>query len=179
MPARPALTTRRALAVLATVPLGLALLPVLPAASAAPGDVRIEVLSGRGDVVSGGDALLRIVLPAGSTADGLRVDDDGRDVTGAFAVRPGAVDGLVTGLSDGRNVVTAVLPDGRGARITLTNGPLGGPVFSGPQIEPWTCVGEVDDEQCNREPTVRFLYKSTRGGTLRAYDAQNPPATSP
>jgi len=49
-------------------------------------------------------------------------------------------------------------------------------VFSGPQIEPWTCVGEVQDAACNREPTVRFLYKSTRGGALRAYDPQNPPS---
>ena len=155
------------------LPVAVAVLPATPAASAPPGDVRIEVLSGRGDLVTGGDALLRIVLPAGATADGLKVDDDGRDVTAAF--RDG-LDGLVSGLSLGTNVVRAVLPDGRGARITLTNAPIGGPVFSGPQIEPWTCVGEVKDDKCNREPTVRFLYKSRSGGALRAYDPERPPS---
>jgi LPXTG-motif cell wall-anchored protein len=163
----------RVLPLVLALPVAVALLPAAPAASAPPGDVRIEVLSGRGDLVTGGDALLRVVLPAGASAKGLKVDDDGRDVTSAFR---GGTEGLVTGLSLGANVVRAVLPDGRGARITLTNAPIGGPVFSGPQIEPWTCVGEVKDAKCNREPTVRFHYKSTRGGGLRAYDPQNPPS---
>jgi hypothetical protein len=166
-------TSRRLLPLALALPLAVAVLPATPAASAPPGDVRIEVLSGRGDLVTGGDALVRVVLPAGATAKGLRVDDDGRDVTAAFK---GRLEGLVTGLSLGKNVLTAVLPDGRGARITLTNAPLGGPVFSGPQIQPWTCAGEVDDAQCNREPTVRFLYKSTGGGSLKAYDPASPPS---
>lgn len=163
----------RVLPLLLALPLAVAVLPATPATSAPAGDVRIEVLSGRGDVVTGGDALLRIVLPAGASAEGLAVDDDGRDVTAAFK---GRLDGLVSGLSLGRNVIRAVLPDGRGARITLTNAPIGGPVFSGPQIQPWTCVGEVLDAQCNRAPTVRFLYKSTSGGALRAYNPDSPPS---
>jgi LPXTG-motif cell wall-anchored protein len=163
---------RRPLILLLAVPLAAAVLPVLPSAAAPAGDVRIEVLSGRGDLVTGGDALLRVVLPAGTSAEGLRVTDDGRDVTAAFS---GGLDGLVTGLALGTNVVTAQLPDGRGARITLTNAPIGGPVMSGPQIEPWTCAGEVEDAKCNREPTVVFHYKSTSGGGLRAYDPANPP----
>lgn len=131
------------------------------------------MLSGRGDLVSNGDAYLRIVLPAGASPEGLRIDDDGRDVTAAFG---SGLDGVVTGLDLGRNVVRAVLPDGRGARITLTNAPLGGPVFSGPQIQPWTCSPGGVDAQCTREPTYGFTYKSTFGGTLRAYDPDSPPA---
>lgn len=164
---------RRLLPLVVALPLALAVLPAAPAASAPPGDVRIEVLSGRGDLVTGGDALLRVVLPPGTSADGLRVTDDGRDVTAAFS---GGLDGLVTGLSLGANVVTAQLPDGRGARIRLTNAPIGGPVMSGPQIEPWTCAGEVEDAKCNRAPTVVFHYKSTSGGGLRAYDPADPPS---
>lgn len=164
---------RRLLPLVVALPLALAVLPAAPAASAPPGDVRIEVLSGRGDLVTGGDALLRVVLPPGTSADGLRVTDDGRDVTAAFS---GGLDGLVTGLSLGTNVVTAQLPDGRGARIRLTNAPIGGPVMSGPQIEPWTCAGEVEDAKCNRAPTVVFHYKSTSGGGLRAYDPADPPS---
>ena len=176
---------RRLLPLALAVPLAVAVLPATPAASAPPGDVRIEVLSGRGDLVTGGDVLLRVVLPSdvarpavlgGRLSPGLaRVDDDGRDVTASFRSTTTGFEGLVTGLSLGKNVVTAALPDGRGARITLTNAPLGGPVFSGPQIEPWTCAGEVQDEACTREPTVRFLYKSRSGGALRAYDPDRPP----
>jgi len=164
---------RRLLPLALALPLAVVVLPAGPAVSAPPGDVRIEVLSGRGDLVTGGDALLRIVLPPDASRQGLRVDDDGRDVTKAFGA---GLDGLVTGLALGENVVRAVLPDGRGARITLTAAPIGGPVFSGPQIKPWTCVGEVKDAQCNRTPTVRFLYKSTSGGALKAYNADSPPS---
>jgi hypothetical protein len=85
---------RRLLALLLAAPLALALLPVTPAMSAPPGDVRIEVLSGRGDVVSGGDALLRVVRPGDVAAPGgspsrswLSIDDDGRDVTLALRRR--------------------------------------------------------------------------------------------
>ena len=177
-------TSRRLLPFVLALPLAVAVLPAAPAASAPPGDVRIEVLSGRGDLVTGGDALLRVVLPAGVAVPAIEgapakgvitITDDGRDVGSAFRLRAGAFDGLVSGLSLGRNVVTAVLPDGRGARITLTNAPIGGPVMSGPQIEPWTCVGEVADAKCNREPSVVYHYKSTSGGGLKAYDPANPP----
>jgi hypothetical protein len=149
-------------------------LPVLPA-SAADGVVRIEVLSGRADLVTGGDAYLRVLLPDGTGADGLHVDVDGRDVTPAFAVRQAGVDAVVTGLHLGRNVVTAALPDGRAARLVLVDHPIGGPVFSGPQIRPWTCSGKVADAQCNRAPSYAYKYKSVLGGSLKDYDPANPP----
>lgn len=191
MSARASRPTRRTAAVLGLLPLAVALLPALPAGAAPAGggpvgagsvgagpagDVRIEVLSGRGDLVTGGDAYLRVVLPRGASARDLRVDDDGRDVTGQFAARPAGVDGVVHGLSAGRNVVRAVLPDGRGARITLTDAPLGGPVFSGPQIQPWTCSAGARDAKCNRPPAYAYVYKSTAGGSLRSYDPKNPPS---
>ena len=170
-------STRLAVIALAALgPLSLSLLPGSPASAAPAGDVSIEVLSGRGDVVTGGNAYLRVVLPPGATATGLKVDDDGRDVTSSFKVRKAGVDGVVTGLGLGRNVIKAVLPDGRGARITLTNHPIGGPVFSGPQIQPWTCSAGAKDKQCNRPVVYDYLYKSTAGGSLRAYDRDNPPS---
>src|SRR5213596_3197339 len=46
----------------------------------------IKVLSNRADLISGGDALVEIVLPAGVDPASVRVDVDGRDVTAAFAV---------------------------------------------------------------------------------------------
>ncbi len=108
------------------------------AATAAPPE--ILVLSNRADLVSGGDALVEIRVPTWvNLAKGVKVDVDGVNVNGAFAVRAdGRYYGLVTGLKVGANVLTATMPGGR-ARITITNHPIGGPVFSGPQLQPWTC----------------------------------------
>ena len=137
------------------------------AAAAASAD--IQVLSTRADLVSGGDALVR-VTPADA-----RVDVDGRDVTSALRSRGDSAVGLVGGLKLGDNLVTA--RSARGAeQLTITNHPIGGPVFSGPQIQPWTCFEGALDAQCNRAPKYEFFYQSSRGGALRAYDPAKPPS---
>jgi hypothetical protein len=58
----------------------LALLLTVPAAQAAAA-VQIEVLSNRADLISAGDALVEIELPAGTDPSGVVVTDDGRDVS--------------------------------------------------------------------------------------------------
>lgn len=139
--------------------------------------VVIEVLSGRGDLVSSGDALLRLTAPEGATVDDLVVTDDGRAVTSDFTKQAdGTSLGLVTGLDLGTNVVEAVLPDGRGARITLTNASQGGPVFSGPLIQPWTCVNGSAEADCSQDPVVTYSYKSTNPASsgLQDYDPASP-----
>src|SRR4051812_29465666 len=115
-----------------------------PIVTAAPGLV-INVVSNRADLVSGGDALVEVVVPSDvSTAD-VRVSLNGVDVTDAFAVREngrfmGHLDDLVIGDND---VVASVVPSAPGrrpqARITITNHSIGGPVFSGAQLQPWVC----------------------------------------
>ena len=140
------------------------------AAAAAP---EIRVLSNRADLISGGDALVELA----GNATGVRVDVDGADVTGKFAARPGGRwMGILDGLKVGENVVTARAPDGTFSRITITNHPIGGPVIDGPQIQPWKCFQDTLDAQCNRPTRYEYLYKSTAGGSLRAYNPQSPPA---
>ena len=170
---------------------GLGAVLTMPGGSAAasgwpghnPPDLRISVLSGRADLVTGGDALVRVdgVRRAGA----VRVRLDGADVTGSFALRPdGAYEGLVTGLRLGRNDLRATARRAGGAAITLTNHPLTGPVFAGPQVQPWDCdlhpattgLGAPRDAQCSTPTVYRWLYKSTAGGGLRAYDPAKPPA---
>jgi hypothetical protein len=130
----------------------------------------IRVLSNRADLISGGDALVQVV-PAGA-----KVDVDGRDATKAFAVRPdGRYLGLLTGLRNGANVVTATAAGAGAARITITNHPQGGPVIDGPQIQPWRCAAGAVDKQCNRPVRYEFLYKPSGGGSLQPYDRENPP----
>ncbi|MEA2375503.1 MAG: hypothetical protein QOD53_1966 [Thermoleophilaceae bacterium] len=146
-------------------------------AQAASGDPAIRVLSGRADLVSDGDAYVQVVLPAGARASKLKLDLDGKNVGSAFAVRAdGRYTGLIKGLRVGRNVLTARLPGDHGARLTLVNHPIGGPVTAGPQIQPWTCFAGALDAQCNRPPSYAYSYKSTAGGPLQSYDPQNPPS---
>jgi hypothetical protein len=138
------------------------------------------LLSNRADLISGGDALVEIVLPQGVSASTIRVDDDGRDVTSAFAVRPnGKFEGLVSGLADGPNVLTTRAPRGNGARITITNHPIGGPVIAGPQTQPWICgttLGQPQDAQCNVPTRYSYSYKSSITGQFGSYDPNNPPS---
>ncbi|MEU6230616.1 DUF6351 family protein [Streptomyces sp. NPDC047042] len=145
------------------------------------GSIQIRVLSNRADLVSGGDALVEVVLPSGATPQNVRVDVDGRDVTSAFALRPdGRFLGMVTGLRVGENKVTAQGQAGA-ARLTVTNHPVGGPVFAGPQVQPWECVteenglGAPQDAACNTPAKYTLFYKSSLTGQFTAYDPTNPP----
>src|SRR4051812_31063131 len=75
------------------------------AAAAAP---EILVLSNRADLISGGDALVEVRWPAGAPIGKASVALNGNAVTGAFAVRAdGRYVGLVTGLREGPNLLTA------------------------------------------------------------------------
>jgi hypothetical protein len=150
--------------------------------------VTIRVLSGRADLVSGGDAL--IAIGGIDSASGLNVTVAGADQTSAFGVGPdGGVDGLVTGLALGSNTVIARTPRGA-AQLTLINHAIGGSVFSGPQIQPWLCQTGALDKQCDAKPVVGYQYMPAPGGTsvsaagsqvassFQNYDPSNPPPDS-
>ncbi|HEY1358775.1 MAG TPA: DUF6351 family protein [Thermoleophilaceae bacterium] len=144
-------------------------------ASAAPAPPSIQVLSNRADLISAGDALVAIGLPSGTDARSVRVTVSGRDVTSSFAERPnGRYEALLTGLAVGDNVLTARLRSGAGAKLTIVNHPNGGPVFSGPQVKPWTCQSTATDAQCNEPVSYSYQYKSSLTGQLQSYDPANP-----
>jgi hypothetical protein len=148
----------------------------VPAASAAAA-TEIEVLSNRADLISGGDALVAVKLPDGIDPATVQVTLDGDDVSDAFTVRPnGRFEGLLTGLEPGPNLLEAKLPDGSGSRMTITDHPNGGPVFSGPQVQPWVCQATAVDEQCNQPAAYEFQYKSSVTGQMRPYDPASPPS---
>ena len=151
------------------LPAGLLLALLHGAAQAAT----INVLSNRADLLSGDDALVEIT---GADASGLRVSLDGRDISKDFALRPnGRVMGLVSGLAEGPNLLRA-----GDAEIILTNHPIGGPIFSGEQVQPWVCtterngLGPALDAQCNAAPVTRWRYRNT-AGDYADYDPANPP----
>jgi hypothetical protein len=147
------------------------------AATAAAAAPTISVLSTRADLVSGGQALVAVTVPRGVRAARMREWLNGRAVTRQFQVRPdGRYEALLTGLKLGANTLSAVPPSGRGARITITNHPLTGPVFAGPQPTPWTCEPGAVDAGCTKPTAYSYLYEPKGSTALQPYDPQHPPS---
>jgi hypothetical protein len=182
---RRGLPTRASLALL-----GLAALVFVPGAAGmtfgpAPngGLPQLKVLSNRPDLVSGGDALVQVVLPARVDPATVKVSVGGTDVTSAFAVRAdGTYEGVVTGLAVGANDVAASMRNGPTVRLTVTNHPSGGPVFAGAQVQPWLCktvpgwgAPTNDNAQCDTAPTFTYSYMDSGTGTFKPYDPAAPP----
>src|SRR3954466_1270976 len=142
-----------------------------------PGDVRIATLSTRADLVSGHDVLIRLTTP-GARPSSARITLNGHDVTRTFRANSnGNGLGLLTGLHVGRNVVQATLRDGRGARLTVVDHPLGGPVINGPQIKPGTCGNGSKSPKCYPHPASSYSYVDQTGNT-QSYDPSSPPPAS-
>jgi len=152
---------------------GLALAVALIGAAPAAAAVRIEVLSSRADLVSGGNAVVAITAKHASK---LTVRLNHRNVSRRFKKRAdGRRIGFARHLRNGRNVIRAFRKNGRGARLVIRNHPNGGPVFSGPQLQPWECQEKAVDKQCNQPPEYTWLYKPEDDEELAPYDRKNPP----
>lgn len=169
---------QRCMVVLAALVCSMAFVGAGQAAAAAP--IRIEVVSNRADLISGGDALVRVTPQPGAGA--VRMDVDGREVTAAFRAQPdGSLLGLVEGLAMGANTLTASQQFGSLAQIAITNHPIGGPIFAGPQVTPWVCgteragLGPALDAQCNAPTRYTFFYRNAGTGQFAPYDPAAPP----
>ena len=152
--------------------------------------VSIRTLSTRADLVSGGNALVEIVVPAGADASGLSVKVGAADVTNAFALRAdGRITGLLTGLADGDNMVVAETSSARAAQLTITNAARGATVVSGAAITPFYCATPTPqpssgttpgtpasglagsaDPNCNIAAETKLYYRTTAA----AQSATNP-----
>lgn len=107
----------------------------------------VEVVSSAPDQVTGGDARLQIEVPRTVPPHQVRVLVNGTNMANRFSLIPGrrTLTGVIDGLQLGQNTVT-VKSNGRGrgrprpVRLTLTNHPITGPVFSGPHQHPFICT---------------------------------------
>jgi hypothetical protein len=188
MLARRTPARRRMLAVVVSSAMALAAVFVMSSAAhpaqAAGGNVTIQVLSNRADLVSGGDALVRVTLPAGARTSDAEIHVNSKHTTALRADGPSSLTGLVTGLRVGSNEITAALFDGRAARLVITNHPSGGPVFAGPQLHPWICDnasggnGPPTDAQCTTKPSYQLMYQAAPE-SFQPYDPASPPAVVP
>jgi hypothetical protein len=144
-------------------------------------DFRIEVLSSRPYLVSGGDALVRVTVKDRDVSlRKVRIELNGANVTGAFVADRSArtLTGLITGLRLGKNELEVdAKGKGRGradADLTLTNYRIQGPMISGPHEFPYACttqnfvpfpgspaLGAPLDSDCSIERRVQYVYRTT------------------
>lgn len=146
-----------------------ALLTLLASCSSPSGSesgLRIEVLSSRPDMITGGDALIRIDGIDASSDWASTVNDGDAQWTDVRTEGERSIVGLLKGLRLGAN--TLVVRQGSDtASIDLVNYPITGPVFSGPHQTPYICqtelwdLGPPLDENCSAETRVKWLYKPT------------------
>ncbi len=103
-------------------------------------DLSLRVLSSPAKMVTGGDALVRVTIPRRTRLDQVKVLLNGDDVTDAL--EPNAskrtLTGLISGLRLGRNTLSA-RSKRDSDRLTLVNHAVTGPIFSGPQQQPFVC----------------------------------------
>ena len=103
----------------------------------------ITTLSNRADLISGGTALVELKTPGGVLPATLKIDRDGTDITAAFALQAsGRILGMISGLKNGNNVITAKSTDGSfvGAQLVINNHSINGPVLLSAQAGPWVCA---------------------------------------
>jgi Tannase-like family of unknown function (DUF6351) len=116
-----------------------------PSLAATTHDFELEVLSSPATMVTGGDALVRVTIPRTVPLHKATVLVNGRDVTSTLELDAAerTLTGMVSGLRLGANTLFAD-SNGRGhgrptASLTLVNHPVTGPIFSGPQQQPFVC----------------------------------------
>ena len=130
----------------------------------------LTTLSNRADLVSGGDVLVEVKLVSPASFAKLRVERNGTDVTLSFAKQPdGRIIGTVTGLVNGTNTIVATASDRSfaGARLIVTNHPVGGPVLLGSQVLPFVCATPTPIAQAGDTPG-----SNASGLSTAAVDAQ-------
>ena len=113
--------------------------------AAATHDYELRVLSSPPSMVTGGDALVQLTIPRNVPLHKAVVLRNGTDVTSSLELDASArtLTGMVTGLRLGANTLIAE-SNGRGngrpvAELTVVNHPVTGPIFSGPQQQPFVC----------------------------------------
>lgn len=155
---------------------------VLSLCAAAARGIEVRVLSGRADMVTGGDALVE----TRAAPEKFSATLNGEDVTKSFhpGMKAGTLVARIEGLKTGRNTLEIKSAKGS-AKVELINYPVTGPVFSGPHQKPFVCqteqagLGAPLDEECSAKTVVSYAYKSTEPPAPRGRGSQAPGALPP
>src|SRR5262245_25566851 len=151
--------------------------------NAPAGKLEITTVSTDGALPTGGDVLVKVTAPAGVAPQSLKVTVGSRDVSNGFRqLNDHAIAGLVTGLTNGKNTISASGPKGLQTSLEVTNYPITGPVISGPWQQPFICqtdsfvlpdgtkLGPPLDANCSARTVVQYVYLPAGA----AADARNP-----
>ena len=157
-------------------------------AQSAKNGFEIRTASTRADLISGGDVLVQVTVPATVAAEKLAVSVNGRDVSGDFklASHANTFIGLVKDLPIGRSEVAAGAK-GQKAAVTLilTNHSIAGPVMGGPHQTPFICetqafgFGQPLDADCSVATRVEYFYRSNAAPSGPSNVAVQPGADVP
>ena len=177
-----------ALAVAAGLALGIGAC-IVRGDDAADGAYELQVLSGRPDMVTGGDVLVAVRAAQDADLSDLRVTLDGADVTAAFRPAPaGGLVGLVEGLPRESELALATADGAPLGAVSLVNHPIEGPVFSGPHEQPFVCeteafempsggtLGAALDANCSIARRIDYVYRSADGELKPLADPSARPA---
>lgn len=104
--------------------------------------VTLSVLSSAPELVSGGDARIE-VKAAPELLDSITFWLNGTQIAPPMVRHKDRMEGVITGLVNGENLLEAARARDAGRKvldsITLTNHPITGPIFTGPQQQPFIC----------------------------------------
>ncbi len=141
------------------------------------GSFEATVVSSPADAVSGGIARVGIQVPDGLPVSDVAITVNGNDVSDQFSTGDAefTLIGRVTDLLDGDNAleVSSTGAELAPLSLTLVNYSDKGPIFSGPQQQPFFCsidedleileLGPYTDDNCSVERRVTFKYRTTSG----------------
>jgi Tannase-like family of unknown function (DUF6351) len=145
MPSRRTVRVARIRILTSLAALVIAALVAAPGPAAAVGDDTwsIEILSSAPDQVSGNDALVRVGFPGDEIVVEARLFLNGVNVTDFLAPQGDDLVGVVEGFTVGQNLLQ-LKPSLKSkqvkAQLAVVNHPIGGPIFSGPQQQPFVCT---------------------------------------
>ena len=125
-------------------------IPLAATPSDAAMTVKLSVLSSAPEFVSGGDARIHVRAAPG-LRDKLVLLVNGEPVDITLKEVADGLEGVVSGLRNGSNLLQVKHGNVRDS-ITLTNWPITGPMFTGPQQTPFVCT--TNQGAVNRQPLV-------------------------
>lgn len=116
--------------------------------------VRLRVLSSKPEYVSGGDARIEVRAAPG-LRDKVELWLNGARLDATLAETDAGLEGVISGLKVGANTLEVRHRSGNGQprdQLQLTNYPITGPMFTGPQQTPFVCT--TIQGAVNRQPLV-------------------------
>lgn len=129
----------------------------------------VRSVSSRPEMVSAGDSLVEVRIPAAADPARVSVRLAGGDVTGSFSAAGDSriLRADLSGLNDGPSTLTASLPGYPDQNLILVNHRRQGPLLSGVPLSPIICgtnaagLGAPQDAECTGNTVVSWKYRTT------------------